>query len=100
MDAEQMNSIVSLKGLDIDDPDVVALVKATDKDEYLKVRKNYDYYKSLARYANGATLTEGTKFKALDNYPLVACLSSSEVHRHRQHVCDYINAVYNSKKGD
>lgn len=100
MDSEEMNTLVYLKGLDIADPDVVALVKATDKDEYLKVRKDYEYYKSLSRYAHGAILTEGTKFKAFENYPLVKCLSSSEVHHHRQHVCDYINAVYNSRKGD
>jgi hypothetical protein len=87
-------------GLDIADPDVVQYVKEFDRDKRNTLLKKHNDLLGRARHFPGLSLVETESKSVFDNYPLVGLVSAYEVAKHTRHIVEYINAVYNNKKGN
>lgn len=96
MDSEIIHRLTALQGLDLKDKTMVEWTKKVDVAQYRAYKQKHDYFQTITRHGLG-TVKDITNIEPFADYPLVECLSTEEVKAHREHVRDYINAVYGSK---
>lgn len=90
--------LVALKGVDIADKAVVDLINKVDAAKHRVAMALRHNHSNRARHF-GIPFKEIKAAHPFADYPLVGCLSSSEVSSHKGHVAEYIKAVIDSKKG-
>lgn len=87
-------------GLDIADPTVVQYVKEFDKDVRNALLKKHNNISARARHFTSLSVIETESKSVFVDYPLVSLVSSYDVAKHTKNIVEYINAVYNNKKGN